>query len=1409
MTSISSHRRFSSDQEAPVRQRITTATGPIKRQSKVVPRVLPDQAEPTSSTAQRVIPKKSKLNLGLLVPKPSLSTKLSQSKLTKEKENSKNEGNARPNARDAPPSAFHDIGKVKENNEKQERRRSFLGGSASKLGGLGSLVRHASIGLLRDVTNNGSKDASDASQFVDIGVEDVPQEVEDPDQTIIDIQGHIIGRGKQQDESTERKQLHHINDPDIAEIMVVKRAKSRTSLDTNWLQETNTAALTSQRDRVRDNGVETDVETNQKRNSGWWAKKTTDGSEARPKARRRLSAILTPSSTPSDLPPKESSVDPEAGARGSLVIRAIRSVRSLAQVQVEETKPKAETNPEESQAAPPPVESVRRIQKKPAFVLRRPSDSVPSQDFGGFSSDHNRQPSRLVPSTRRRVSAQYHAPSIPVSEPVPAVVEPVVTPETEVQAVAIPRPRKPIVNPENRVSVVSILSIEESDAATADVKANRRSSTGSNIRWDPEAMSQQARKVRQEREERLKVKLQLERERVQNGLPPNERLEKKAKSLAAKKRTPLVSIFDNLDISAPRVIQQAAAWPPAAPSKDQTSLRPTDLPVPSQRERTRTSSSSNTVPPSAFNLRLNLEKEKDEASLTLRTLRSEQGNVSKKAQFYGDLERRATLEPDFGVRDRRTSHPQNNSLPSSRSRQSSFPAVAATAATVSGRVLQNEEILEVVTEAQAQPDSSENPVVTDSPGATPSSDSSTDVFVYTGVDAQSPKPVSIAPTSEYSFCNEFSSYDEVSKTEIPSLVASPVAQISPPVVYSGDIFSDPAAPKAELGHRKQESVVSVESDASYCVVSKHAAVEPAPQPLVLHKPQVSIDSTDQYVNDTFAFASKKNLFPGVPSHRSGVIRPNHRRNRSVVSVSSAQSRRSRVSNHSAASSLSLNALSRPSVGDKMMLSRQPLPDISSSSLSLGASTDSLPTNKITLPSYPSSPTEASVTSVESFFDRPRTRMPSTNSVFSLFGIEPGNKPASRGNLFGHRRPMSLISNYSDLGVISDEDERGEGQQLVKEATESTGDRRPVDQMLQEEIEKATVPCVRALGMGHLRQDSIAEALEEGGESAPVPSLSPPRSRESSTTTDSSQSASSEGSGDHSVAIAEPEVESNMVLRRYYAFQREAQEALEHSHTLWQDTPFSADELSEFEPPTEPEEVKNFLTESRRYYMELPNQIRARRRALAAPYPASINAMLEDKPASPVDNVFKDISTWDHRVRKVSDGKGRTRKLSEEKSRTRKVSEEKGRARKVSQEKVRVRKVSEKRTGNTPANSNPSTASNRAFKPFVDATSTSEDGVKTSNATSTKSTLSTTTNSVGRTRSLKVTSSKGNIQLDLQLLQKLQENQPPPREAVTKENVLQAVEGMLESPTGSLRIPRPRPKRRGTLSTTSPPPSIRL
>ncbi|KAG8833323.1 hypothetical protein FRC17_010898, partial [Serendipita sp. 399] len=1437
MASSSSHRRFSSDQEAPVRQRITAAVAPIKRQSKVV---VPDQPDPTSSTAQRVAPKRSKLNLGLLVPKPSLSSKLSNSKLTKDKENIKSDSNSKLSARDIPPSAFHDVGKAKENVEKQERRRSLLGGSASKLGGLGSLVRHASMGFLKDVTNASSKDPSpDASQFVEIGVEDVPQDVEDPDQTIIDIQGHVVRNHGHTQENVNRKLLQEINDPDIAEIVVVKRAKSRTSLDANWAQESGTA-LASSRKEVQVT-AETDIEASQKRNSGWWAKKKPDESETRPKARRRLSAILTPSSLTSDLPPQESSsVAPEAEGKGSLVIRAIRSVRSLAQVTAEEGKPKAEAKPEPIQQVDSPmVESARRIQKKPAFVLRRASDSTSPRGFGGLSSsDQNSHPSRLVPSTRRRVSAQYDP--HPVPEQVSVAAQRAATPDVEVPSTATPRPRKPyIVNPENRVSVVSILSADESDAV-ADMKANRRSSTGSNIRWDPEAMSQQAKKVRQEREERLKLKLQLERENVQNGLPPNERLERKAKSIAAKRRTPLSSIFDGLDISSPsavpsqnmpsdslstaqrpsstapvdpiiaatialihqptpqtseilpeavprprlkgkdhnrprpvgiiatesdqndangdlqtlvgtldlsmtsegtpsidamtpvaestpvlrkatgeqpadskralspskasgdfiltegsnspprrraskssRVVQQAAAWPPAAPPpppKDRSSPRPTDTPATSQPERARTSS-SNSVPPSAFHLRLNSESKKDVASLTLRTLRSEQGNVSKKAQFYGDLERRATLEQELGVQRRQTSHPQNNSLPSVRSRQNSFPVLSATAATVSGPAHRVDELFEAagnkahveVEVAQGQIDSSLL-ATSESPASTSSSDTSTEVFVYTGVDAQSPKPASIAPTTEYSFCNEFSSYDEVSKADLPN---SPAKNITPVANLPEDVFSN-LSTKVRAGHQRRESVVSVESDASYCVVNKHSPEKAGRRPLVLHRHQISTDSADQYVNDTFAFASKKNLFPGIPSHRTGVIRPSHRRNRSVVSVSSVQSRRSRISNHSTSSSLSLSALRRPGIGEKMMLSRQPLPDISSSSsLSFGASNDSLQTDRITLPSCPSSPSETGFASVESFFDRPRTRMSPTSSVFSVFGIEPTSKPASRGNLFGHKRPMSLISNYSGLGVISDEEERrGEGQQLIHEGTDpshsgeqSTSqisiDVETMDKMLQEEIEKASVSRVRLQGMGHCRQNSsalyqpsIAETLEEAAESALPPSLSPPRSRGSSSTTDASQSRPSVSTEDHNVAIVEPEVETNMVLRRYYAFQREAQEALDHSHTVWEDTAFSADELSEFKPPTEPEEVKNFLTESRRYYMELPTEIRARRRALAAPYPAAINAMLEDKPDSPVDGAFKDLSTWDHRVRKVSDSKGRTRKLSDEKGRSRKVSQEK-------------------------------------------------------------------------------------------------------------------------------------------------------
>ena len=62
-------------------------------------------------------------------------------------------------------------------------------------------------------------------------------------------------------------------------------------------------------------------------------------------------------------------------------------------------------------------------------------------------------------------------------------------------------------------------------------------------------MSQQVKKMRIEREERMRQRAEEERERIKNGLPPPERSDKQQRILAARRRTPVMSIFDDLDLS--------------------------------------------------------------------------------------------------------------------------------------------------------------------------------------------------------------------------------------------------------------------------------------------------------------------------------------------------------------------------------------------------------------------------------------------------------------------------------------------------------------------------------------------------------------------------------------------------------------------------------------------------------------------------------------------------------------------------------------------------------------------------------------------------------------------------------------------------------------------------------------------
>lgn len=1577
---------------------------------------------PASVHPARIAPKKSKLTLGLLVPKPSqtkLSAKPSHSKLSKE--------NPHAEKKSAPPSAFVD--------EKQEKRRSRLGGSASKLGGLGSLVRHASKGLLKDVTNarQSSEGSFDTSRFVNVGVEDTAEVA--GDQTVVDVVNAAPSEPHPYQAALDGQ------DPDIAEVMVVKRSKPRAPIDLEWAEPDE---ITVETTRVRDNGIESDVEGGaRKAKSGWWKRKNEGTKEeARPKIQRRLSALLSPTPKLEDLTPQEKPKSEANDGKGSLVIRAIRSVRSFNQVSAED-----QTVAQEPPAKPSPPERTLRRAPKMTLALRRPSDSTLAQDMGAVSSPEV-DVSRLAPSSYRRRVGGRHAPQpVEDSEPLEAQQPSEATPtESFARPILRSRPNS-AVYADNRLSVVSILTNEDSQGgqSSSDTKMDRRSSAGSSIRWDPEAMSRQAKKMRKEREERMRQRAQEERERIKNGLPPPERSEKKQRTLAARRRTPLTSVFDDLDISVvdpveeqttppqtpprqtavdpimaateavlrqsmrpsplkqspektprprfrlkekvdrprpvgivavegdgsdasmfmlnaanndlqellksadlsstpdttpslpsvtpvPRnesitsarrashpmdhqdleetqrtplvrrtsgsgvVSQQVAAWPPVHPSKSPTSPFPNDLPLPAPRQRKRTSSSTASVPPSAFNRKTSLlADERPEESLTLRTLRSENGNVARKAKFYGDLAKEASTEREFGLRIRKGNQSKDDASRSSRARLGSFPPLEASSG-VDITTDIPEELQTILMQAEPVIVPPAQQVEEEPRTKTESSDESVQEFVYTGVDAE---PQST--TKDYNIVNEFSSYDNVDKADVPASEASPAPQ--PEDVFAPTKSTEPA--------------VVTESDASYCVVSKRTA------PFVLHKPEVSVDSPNQTINDTFAFTSKPNPFNGAPKPIS-VNRPHHRRTRSVTTPTSPASTDLSTGSRDDSFSFAPIATKQPA--------RRPLADVFASPTSETDADNSLHLDEINLPELVShsadSSTSGGLTSVDSFFDRSHNRSSSsTSSVFAIFGMEQSETErkgaAGTGNLFGDKRPMSLISSYSDVGVVSDED--GVREQL--ELVEGTGSKTPVpsrspvkpksppktesspakpvdtsatDRTLDEEIQ-AAIPRPRprgvaagsghhrrrtTLGLSHVRQMTIAEAIQEMEMYEPaVNAGSQTWSRGSSNTTEESNDtlattnisstpnasfatsvlarppmrpmsvprhvscaswhASTSWEDERIVAIAggDPEVENNMVLRRYYTFQREAQEALERSHSEWQDTAFSMDEVTTFQPPTQVDAVEHFLNESRRFYSELPVEwkARARRRAMTAPYPTAINAHLEDKPESrsgsgsnsPVDAVFKDLSMWDHRrVRKVSEK--RTRKVSEEGRRSRKTS-----TTMATQDKERVRKVSEKkkRTNVSGNASNPSSMSGRArgFVPFMDA---NEEGAAPSVPKNSKSLTINTTNlktgnslgtdmggtaTIGRARAKVL----AKVALKLQQLEQeqaqaeakeqAQEGKEPESNSTGKENASKdkmlrpkhSVEGMLESPTGSLRIARPRPKRKGLTPTVSPPSTIRL
>jgi hypothetical protein len=645
------------------------------------------------------------------------------------------------------------------------------------------------------------------------------------------------------------------------------------------------------------------------------------------------------------------------------------------------------------------------------------------------------------------------------------------------------------------------------------------------------------------------------------------------------------------------VAQQVAAWPPVPPSKVSASAIENEVKSVKPRQRTRTSSSISN-PPSAFNPKHTLiekEGEVDVPSLTLRTLRAEQGNVQKKAKFYCELDKEAQLEKS--LKNRRISQPDaSEAVPRVRRRPVSFPALDSDSQSADDtvKVTTLRPVVDVVTDIpaeltdillhQAKTDTAQPLASSPSPSHGPSRDDlalanvsspteSSQEFIYNGVDAQiAQSPSSIAHSSDYSLCNEFSSYDEISRTEV--VTVQPSQSVSSPA----DVFMGESHPPL---HRTDQSIASLESVASYCVVSKRPPIQRIP-PMVIHGKQPSIDSSNMSAEDTFAFAGEN--MPNVFGRSA------HRRAGSIFSVTSTES------------GMSLGAMNRPGIGDKLFTFNGPLSDISASpSVDGNAKVGGIsePSSPSTIPaSSPGSVLDGGYTSTDSLFDKPQHRMSSSSSIASVFGPNSSEK-VSRGNLFGAVRPLSLVSNYSQVGMISDNEQQTpvrclDGEVVRPKAFEPLS---PCEQAQKTRLavkpalrvvnifegaekppptpvsdltaklsasERQPASRVRPRGSGHRRQQAlysrphaITESICEAQEEVPDLYHSPSRSRGSSNTSTDTAGSTSESA----VAIAEPEQENTMVLRRYYTFQREAQEEIGQSQLVWGDTPFSFDELS--------------------------------------------------------------------------------------------------------------------------------------------------------------------------------------------------------------------------------------------------------
>ncbi|KAH9913689.1 uncharacterized protein BXZ73DRAFT_81864 [Epithele typhae] len=190
---------------------------------------------------------------------------------------------------------------------------------------------------------------------------------------------------------------------------------------------------------------------------------------------------------------------------------------------------------------------------------------------------------------------------------------------------------------------------------------------------------------------------------------------------------------------------------------------------------------------------------------------------------------------------------------------------------------------------------------------------------------------------------------------------------------------------------------------------------------------------------------------------------------------------------------------------------------------------------------------------------------------------------------------------------------------------------------------------RARGAGHRRRidearmsrSSVYETIQEEvsvGSSSPSASVSQPTPLHVSPAIANSMANSSvyvvESDGDSIYSETWDDETGITTLRQYYALRSEAQVTVDESKMVWPDTPFSLFALQSFDPPREPGAMQTLLEHSQKNYGPLPSdlrphRVRSRTSSRPSPYPQLRSMRSNTSPekvvyrSSPIQ-VFSDV-----------------------------------------------------------------------------------------------------------------------------------------------------------------------------------------